>query len=111
MCAKRREDRLASPKEVIDAFVRLGYAAPSTEGGTEFAAEMDAASEGMVQDILPDPATTPRVKENLILETQDKDVQEFLARLRRKRLRKKLILGGSVCLFLLIVALVWRLLA
>ena len=111
MCAKRREDRLASPKDVIDAFVRLGYAAPSAEGGTEFAAEVDAASEGMVQDLLPDPTTAPRVKENLVLETQDKDVQEFLARLRRKRLRKKLIWAGGVCLFLLIVALMWRLLA
>ena len=84
---------------------------PPRRGGAEFAAEVDAASEGMVQDLLPDPTTAPRVKENLVLETQDKDVQEFLARLRRKRLRKKLIWAGGVCLFLLIVALVWRLLA
>ena len=109
MCAKNREERLASPKAVIDALVRLGYAAPSS-GETEFAAEEDAASEGMVQDLIPDLDAAPRGDESLVLETQDKDVQEFLARLKRKRMRKRLIWAGGVCLFLLLVALAWRML-
>ena len=109
MCAKNREERLASPKAVIDALVRLGYAAPSS-GETEFAAEEDAASEGMVQDLIPDLDAAPRGDESLVLETQDKDVQEFLARLKRKRMRKRLIWAGGVCLLLLLVALAWRML-
>jgi serine/threonine-protein kinase len=109
MCAKNREDRLASPKAVIDALVRLGYAAPSS-GETEFAAEADAASEGMVQDLIPDLDAAPRGDESLVLETQDKDVQELLARLRRRRMRKRLIWAGAVCLLLLLGALAWRML-
>ena len=110
MCAKDREDRLASPKAVVDAFVRLGYAAPSS-GETEFAAEEDATSEGMVQDLIPDSHAAPRVAEDFVLETQDRDVQEFLARLRRKRMRKRIAWVGGICLFLLIAALVWRILS
>ena len=106
MCAKNREDRLSSPKAVIDALVRLGYAAPSS-GETEFAAEADAASEGMVQDLIPDLDAAPRGDESLVLETQDKDVQEFLSRLKRKRMRKRIALVGGVGLLLLIVALAW----
>ena len=106
MCAKNREERLSSPKAVIDALVRLGYAAPSS-GETEFAAEADAASEGMVQDLIPDLDAAPRGDESLVLETQDKDVQEFLSRLKRKRMRKRIALVGGVGLLLLIVALAW----
>ena len=106
MCAKNREDRLSSPKAVVDALLRLGYAAPSS-GETEFAAEADAASEGMVQDLIPDLDAAPRGDESLVLETQDKDVQEFLSRLKRKRMRKRIALVGGVGLLLLIVALAW----
>ena len=106
MCAKDREERLASPKAVVDALVSLGYAAPSS-GETEFAAEADAASEGMVQDLIPDLDAAPRGDESLVLETQDKDVQEFLSRLKRKRMRKRIALVGGVGLLLLIVALAW----
>ena len=110
MCAKELENRLASPQAVVDAFVRLGYAGPAS-GETEFAAEVDAASEGMVQDLIPDLAAAPRVNEDLVLETQDQEVQEFLARLRRRRMRKRIVWAGGACLLLLIAVLVWRLLA
>ena len=106
MCAKERGNRLASPKAVVDALVRLGYTAPSSSE-TEFAAEADAASEGMVQDLIPDLNAAPRGDESLVLETQDKDVQEFLSRLKRKRMRKRIALVGGVGLLLLIVALAW----
>ena len=109
MCAKRREDRLASPKAVIETFARLGYAAP-VSGETEFAAETEAASEGMVQDLIPDLNAVPHVDDGLALETQDQDVQELLARLRRKRMRRRVAWAGGVCLLLLLAALAWRML-
>ena len=109
MCAKRREDRLASPKAVIETFARLGYAAP-VSGETEFAAEAEAASEGMVQDLIPDLNAVPQVDDGLELETQDRDVQEVLARLRRKRMRRRVVWAGGVCILLLLAALVWRML-
>ena len=94
MCAKKRENRLASPKAVVDAFVRLGYAAPSASE-TEFAAEPDVAFEDMMQDILSDTPATPRGDENFALETQDQDVQDFLARRKRKQNGLPNSLGAS----------------
>ncbi len=107
MCAKKREDRLASPKDVIDTFVRLGYP-PPTSGETEFAAEEDPASEGMVQDLIPDMKTVPKGTESLVLETQDRDVQEFLTQLRHKRMRKRIVWVVIGCLLLLLAELVQR---
>ena len=109
MCAKSLEDRLASPKAVVDALVRLGYAAPSS-GETEFAAEIDAASEGMVQDLIPDPNAVPCADANGMLETKDQDMQEFLSRLKRKKMRRRIALACGVCLLLLAAALLWRIL-
>lgn len=70
-----------------------------------------AASEGMVQDLIPDIAATPKGDEGLSLETQDRDVQEFLAQLRRKRMRKRIVWVCVCCLLLLLAVLAWRLLA
>ena len=114
MCAKERENRLASPKAVVDAFVRLGYPAPSS-GETEFAAEADVSFEDMMQDILSDAPAAPREDENFALETQDRDVQDFLARRKRKQMRRNLLTGiawaGGICLLLLVAALVWRIMS
>ena len=105
MCAKKKENRLASPKDVIAAFARIGYTL-SPSGDTEYAAEEAAASSGMVQDLIPDVAEAPRDGRGLNLETQDKDVQEFLAGLRRKKLKRKLLwalLAVSLLAVLLLV--------
>ena len=108
MCAKKREERLASPKALIETFRRLGYGMPSSDEA-EFAPEEDAASEGMVQDLVPDPDTASPDGESLMLETEDKEVQEFLARLRRTRMRKHLVCWGAVgCLIVLLAVLLWR---
>ena len=75
----------------------------------EFAPEEDVTSEGMVQDLIPDPETASPDGESLMLETQDKEVQEFLVNLRRTRMRKRLVLWGVVgCLIVLLAALLWR---
>ena len=110
MCAKKRDDRLASPQALIETFGRLGYTLPSP-GEAEFAPEEDASSKGMVQDLVPDTETASPDDESLMLETQDKDVQEFLSRLRRKRMCKRLVWWGAAgCLILLLAALLWRIL-
>ena len=101
MCAKKKEERLASPQEVISAFARIGYALP-TLGETEFAAEEDAASSGMVQDLIPELVKTTRKANDLTLETQDADVQDFLTQLKRKRLMRRLV-WASVGLFLVLL--------
>jgi serine/threonine-protein kinase len=110
MCAKKKEDRLASPKDVIDTFARLGYVLPPPSE-PEFAVEEDSASAGMVQDLIPDVVATARRDRSLTLETQDKDVIEFLTKLRRKRMLKKVIWGALICAVLLLLVLAWRLFA
>ena len=108
MCAKKRENRLASPKDLIETFRRLGYGMPLSDEA-EFAPEEYAASEGMVQDLIPEPKTASPVGESLTLETQDKEVQDFLANLRRTRMHKRLVWWGAAgCLIVLLAALLWR---
>ena len=106
MCAKKKEDRLASPQEVISAFARIGYVLPSS-GETEFAAEEDVASSGMVQDLIPELVKTTRKANDLTLETQDTDVQEFLTQLRRKRLIRRLIWASVGLSLVLLIVLVF----
>ena len=110
MCAKRPEDRMASPKEVIDAFARLGYALRQS-GETEFAAEDDRASSGMVQDLIPDvSAQKPKPGDDFRLDTQDAEIRDFVSGLRKKRRRQTvawLVFAASIIFFL--AALAWRL--
>ena len=111
MCAKNRDERLASPKALIETFRRLGYGMPSSDEA-EFAPEEGVASGGMVQDLIPDPNTASPDGDGLALETQDKDVQEFIIRLRRKRMRRRLALWAAAGgLIVLLAALLWRFLA
>ncbi len=110
MCAKRPEDRMASPKEVIDAFARLGYALRQS-GETEFAAEDDRASSGMVQDLIPDvSAQKQKPGDDFRLDTQDAEIRDFVSGLRKKRRRQTvtwLVFAASIIFFL--AALAWRL--
>ena len=111
MCAKKPENRLASPKDVIAAFAKLGYTLPSAVE-TEFAAEEDAASSGMVHDLIPDMAAAPQDGLGINLETQDKDMQEFIAGLRRRKLKRRLLWAALAAALLALgavaFALAWR---
>ena len=110
MCAKRAEDRLASPRDVMDAFARLGYALQQS-GETEFAAEEDKASSGMVQDLIPDvSAQKQKPGDDFRLDTQDAEIRDFVSGLRKKRRRQTvtwLVFAASIIFFL--AALAWRL--
>ena len=68
-----------------------------------------------MQDLVPDRPAAPRADEDLALETQDQDVQEFMARLKRKRqrtkMRTRIAWTIGACLLLLIAALAWRILS
>ena len=110
MCAKKKEDRLATPQDVIATFAGLGYKL-SPSGETEYAAEEHAASAGMVQDLIPDVSAAPRDGKGFDLKTQDTDMQAFIAGLKRKKLKRRLFWAGLVLALLALLALAWRLLA
>ena len=102
MCAKRLEDRIASPKDLLETFARIGYALPATSG-SEIAAE--AAPEGeqgpSVADLVAGLPTKPADK-SLELETQDVEIQEFILRLKRRKRRRWLLVG--ICVLALLAA-------
>ena len=104
MCAKRLEDRIASPKDLLETFARIGYALPATSG-SEIAAE--AAPEGeqgpSVADLVAGLPANPADK-SLELETQDVEIQEFILRLKRRK-RRRWLLAGIVAASLLAVGL------
>ena len=101
MCAKRLEDRIASPKALLEAFARIGYALPATSG-SEIAAEAAEGENGpSVADLVAGLSTKPADK-SLVLETQDVEIQEFISRLKRKKRRRWLLAG--ICVLALLAA-------
>ena len=105
MCAKRLEDRLATPKAVIEAFARLGYALPGATSA-EIAAEADGAGDAPSMDELIARLPAKPADSSLEMETQDAEIQEFVSRLKRKRLLRRLFLVGIVVIVVLAVVLV-----
>ena len=90
MCAKKPEERLASPMDVIAAFAEIGYTL-SSSAGTEYAAEEKSEPSAMMQDLIPDISAAPQDGPGINLDTQDKDMQEFIARRRRRELKRRLL--------------------
>ena len=100
MCAKRLEDRIASPKALLETFARIGYALSATSG-SEIAEE--AATEGAegpsVGDLVAGLSAKPADR-SLELETQDVEIQEFILRLKRRKRRRWLLAGIVVAALL-----------
>ena len=105
MCAKRLEDRLASPKAVIDTFARLGYAI-SAASGHEVAPDRDGTKDGPSMQEIMAGLTTKKMDPSLSLETKDAEIQEFVSRLELKKHRRKLLIGIGVAAVLAVVILV-----
>ena len=105
MCAKRVEDRLDSPKAVIDTFARLGYAidAPS---GHEFAPGPEDAKDGPSMQEIMAGLTTKRIDAARDLETKDAEIQAFVSRLEQKKRRCRMLIGFGVAALLAITIVV-----
>ena len=106
MCAKRPEDRLASPMAVIEAFARIGYE-PTAAAGTEFAAEADAGADNgpSMEELLSGLPEKP-ADASLTMNTQDAEIQEFVSRLKRKKRIRNLLIAAVVVAFLAL-AIIW----
>ena len=85
MCAKQVEERLASPSAVIDTFSRLGYRVPAA------VAEYDDTS--IHDEPIPQcTATAGKLNNTLTFESKDAEVRAFVAKLKRRRLLKRIVL-------------------
>lgn len=108
MCAKRLEDRLASPKAVIDTFARLGYAINGS--GHEVAPAVDGERAGpSVQEIMAG-LTTRQIDRSFALETKDVEIREFVSRLEQKKRRRWTLIGIVLGTLLLAAAILVRVL-
>ena len=103
MCAKRLEDRLASPKAVIDTFARLGYAI-SVVAEPEVAPSEDVDKEGPSMQEIMAGLTTQKKVPSLAFETKDAEIQEFVSRLQQKKALRWILFGVGVAALLAAVA-------
>ena len=98
MCAKRPEERIGSPKEVIDGFARIGYRLAAEQAGAD---DGEPAAETSVKDILDGvQAKGKAASGSLDLDTQDEEVREFAARLRRRRIVRIAMRIAAACVTL-----------
>ena len=106
MCAKKVEDRIASPEKLMETFARIGYALPG-----EMRAEFAATPEPEVTPIvLPD--VSPKTASNtLSFETKDEEIQAFVDQLKHRRRRSVMIKIALAAVGLLILGLVVGLVA
>lgn len=99
------EDRLASPKAVIDTFARLGYAI-NAPVGREVVPDTDGTDRGpSMQDIMAG-LSTKRGNAAFALETSDADIKDFVSRLAQKK-RRRWMLAGAIVAALVAVLLVF----
>ena len=94
MCAKRLEDRLATPKAVIETFARLGYALPASASAEIVPDAGGEGGDGPSMDELISHLPAKPADSSLEMETQDAEIQAFVSRLKQKRLMHRLFLVG-----------------
>jgi serine/threonine-protein kinase len=103
MCAKRPEDRIGSPKEVIDGFASIGYRLVAERADSDGG---EPAAETSMKDILAGvQAEGAAASGSLDLNTQDSEIQEFTAKLRRRRIVRIATRIAVACVVL--AALCW----
>ncbi len=109
MCAKRLEDRFATPKAVIEAFARLGFSLP-TPTGTEFAVEGGVISEEMSMEDILASLVAKNGGSDSAGGCQKTVVVDLVTSRRRRRLRNWIlaiaVMAGLLALALAIVCLV-----
>ena len=107
MCAKRPEDRYASPAELIAALEAAGFRRDEQKNDG-FAAD-DREQPSMEELLSADPKGGASGDESLLditLTTRDPDVNEFLAKRRRRRMIKTLLKAVAVAAVAVAAALI-----
>ncbi len=101
MCAKRPEDRIGSPKEVIDGFASIGYRLVAERNDSDGG---EPAAETSMKDILAGvQAEGNAASDSLDLNTQDAEIREFTAQLRRKRIVRLVTRIAAACVTLAVL--------
>ena len=86
MCAKRLEERMSSPRELLETLRRLGYNIPEPVA--------NGSAHSMPEDDKPFSYNIPITDgggDATSFDTKDDEIQSFVTNLKRKRLRTKVL--------------------
>ena len=105
MCVKDRNRRISSPAALLAEFAKLGYvhgeASPEVSYTPTRESEAAEIPLGQYLDSLPKDSDN-----TLSFETKDVEIQEFVKKLKRKRLARKLAFALAVLALVLLTVLV-----
>ena len=99
MCAKRVDDRIKSPAELLETFARLGYKVPRPMGATVDGSSADDGRPFSYQVDTGDASAT------LTFKTSDAEIQDFVNGLKRRR-SMRCVLWWLLCLAAIIAVCV-----
>jgi len=105
MCVKDRDRRIATPAALLAEFAKLGYVAANKAAEVSYTPtrQSEATDTGLGIDMDKLPA---EANNTLSFETKDKEIQEFVSRLKKKRFAKKLYFYLFVVALAVLLALV-----
>ena len=106
MCVKDRDRRIATPAALLAEFAKLGYVsgdATPEVSYTPTGRETRAAEKGIGEYIRDLPKDS---NDTLSFETDDVEIQAFVRKLKRRRLKKRIAFGAAVFLLAVLVILI-----
>ena len=97
MCAKKAEDRYATPAELIDALTAAGFSAPTPSAASGASAAGDCESIGDLLAAAENAGGGQSLSTlaDLALSTDDPDMLEFLRRRSRRRKLRKVVVASA----------------
>ena len=106
MCVKDRDRRIATPADLLAEFARLGYVSTSGQAEVSYTptgTEVRAAEKGIGEYLknLPEKSN-----DTLSFETDDVEIQTFVRKLKRRRLKKRIAVAAAVLLLAALVILI-----
>lgn len=106
MCVKDRARRIATPAALLAEFAKLGYvsgdAAPEVSY-TPTGREIRAAEKGIGEYLRELPKDS---NDTLSFETDDVEIQAFVRKLKRRRLKKRIAFAAAVLLLAILAILI-----
>ena len=105
MCVKNRDRRIASPAALLAEFAKLGYASADLTSKVSYTPtwQEESAAKGPGIDI---DKLSAESNPTLSFETKDQEIQDFVRRLKKRRLAKKLYYYAAIAILAIVIVLV-----